>query len=74
MRDGTLIPIKDMSDSHLINTIKMLRRNVERYKMTHLAIAMGEYYYHMSDEEFLLSHIDTYGDLINELMKRGLEL
>lgn len=31
-RDGRTIPIRDMSDSHLRNTLAFLRRNVEHYR------------------------------------------
>lgn len=31
-RDGRIIPIRDMTDSHLRNTLAFLRRNVEHYR------------------------------------------
>lgn len=36
-RDGRRILVADMSDQHIINTIKMLRRNVEMYRLAYLS-------------------------------------
>lgn len=41
-KDGTQIAVVDMGDDHLRNTIRMLRRNVEHYRME-LVVQMGAY-------------------------------
>lgn len=41
-KDGREIPIVEMEDRHLINTIRFLRRNVLRYQCAQFS-AMGSY-------------------------------
>lgn len=81
MRDGTTIAIKDMSTSHLNNTIKMLERDVDNLKFKHAANAMSlargelameaangtaEFIYQMPTIEFLKEYT-PYGSLVKEL-------
>lgn len=72
MRDGTQVLIKDMSDRHLINTIKMLRRNVGLYKSGLVEVSESVDYMFIPDEKFLYDFVHHYKHLMNELKKREL--
>jgi hypothetical protein len=88
-REGVEIYIKDMTDKHLVNSLRMLERNTEAGRQK--AIAMGELFlttlrgeqaqYSIEQELANLEsgEIDTrdifpvYDDLVEEAEKRGLE-
>ncbi|GAB3797214.1 hypothetical protein [Virgibacillus kimchii] len=85
MRDGTKVAIKDMSTSHIVNSMKMLERNVMHIKMQYgsralsfvngdMATMAAEDYvtemYEMPDIEFLREHTD-YKSLEIELEMRS---
>lgn len=36
-KDGRVLLVSEMEDRHLVNTIRMLRRNVEAYRLAHLS-------------------------------------
>lgn len=75
MRDGTEILIRDMTDSHLRNTIKMLERNKHILKIKFIArekyfgTPEGDHAEQISDLEWLEQYT-PYPHLINELKSR----
>ena len=82
MRDGTRIWIKDMDDSHLLNTLRMLQRNAhylrdqteyEGFKM--LNFLQGEMAIESVEQELRKDWTDylpdIYDDLLRYARKRG---
>lgn len=86
MWNGDKIRIKDMSDSHLLNTIAMLLRNATFRRMNALACfpsfngEMAQFsaeqdwdnLNEMSDEEYAMQTIPLYKDMIEEALHRKL--
>lgn len=80
--EGHEIQIVKMSDSHLINTIKLLKRSANELKgnvAANIAEASGDVFggmdiIEMDDEEFLTIYVDQYNALIEELNNRELKL
>jgi hypothetical protein len=84
-KDGTKIRIKDMEDSHLLNTIRFLEKQTVRLNMRELDEMMsfpypnGEMAQHAFDQEFNMIgsaepnvHFPIYDDLVNEASRRNL--
>jgi hypothetical protein len=90
MKDGTKIRICDMSDRHLLNTIKMLERNHERHVQEHiregyncLAGMSGEIAVQSIEDDLDLlergevepgEFVPIYDDMVGEAARRGLNL
>lgn len=77
-KNGDIILISEMSDSHLINTIKLIKRKANNgVKIRHggYGFSVDEYWY---DEEIVtgskaLLYLN-FNNYMNELNKRGLKL
>lgn len=82
MRDGTLIAIKDMSDSHLLNAIKMCERNgyISTRTLSFDVYGpqpqgdMASYYYEQELDAILRAPVSSKLDELEaEAERRGLE-
>lgn len=79
-KNGKKIRIKDMSDQHLINTIKMLERRLEEAKRNmpypmfngDMAQWFAEQDYDAFQKSVVSDHVPIYDDLIEEKIMRGL--
>ena len=76
-KDGTNIEIKDMEDSHLVNTIRLLKRNAKNGVEVVYSVGWGEKDYPEFDSIVLygkhyLDTVDSYKDLKQEAKRRGL--
>jgi len=81
-REGQRIPVKDMTDVHLVNTIRYLRRQ-KRNQMMEAALRMAEFseppegfwddWADDSDvDDYLLRSCPTFETMLAEVRKRGL--
>lgn len=88
MRDGTKIRIKDMGDSHLLNTIAMLERVAGRRKAMALCSfpsfngEMAQFFAEQdwdsldqtSNEEYAAQIFPIYNDMVDESARRNLPI
>jgi hypothetical protein len=88
-REGEKILVKDMTDLHIINTLRMLERMADRWRMNALADAyffLGQVHGEMAElalerelEDIEENGIDpnkitpVYDTLVDEAIKRGLD-
>lgn len=87
--NGTAVLITDMDDHHLLNTIRLIRRQVDIYRQKMLdiiekeseeSVASGQgkqlhrsYELMRWDDDQILSHVDRYAELETARLQRGLE-
>lgn len=60
-----------MSDKHLINTIKFIRKRVNKFKTFLAMIKRDSNLLNTPDDEFLIKHLKIYRLLIKEAKRRG---
>lgn len=89
-KDGTEIPIREMTDSHLYNTIKFLQRTAEK-KVQAFALAPNPFTAEMASDSFdraqdavldnpeeavedALNEVPQYDNLLKEATRRGLNI
>jgi hypothetical protein len=81
MRDGQRIPIREMSDAHLVNTIRYLRRtahlallrSVAAFKMSEAAeMALGTEFDNL-EEDACVNAVPAFRVMVAEAEKRGLK-
>lgn len=81
-KDGQRIRIKDMTDTHLMNTIKMMERKVEEEVADiPYPVFQGEMAQFYADQDYEAAirmtpydRFELYGDMIEEANRRGLKL
>lgn len=81
-RDGSKIRIKDMADSHLVNTVRFLERHAEQVALTipcpQFNGEMAQFYAEQAYDQLQSDPVDTmlsgsiYDDLYEECIRRGL--
>ena len=77
-KDGTKIRIKDMSDQHIVNTLRLIERMhknaIEECPFPCFGGEMAQYYAEQEFDSFLSSDIEDifpiYGDLYEEAQRR----
>ena len=68
-REWKEVPIKDMTDSHLINTIKFCRKRADEWRL----VAYDYYEADLICWAEALELVPQYGNLLREARKRKLE-
>lgn len=77
MKDGTRIRVRDMTDSHLVNTIRLLEHaadNEQAYCMAFMEIGMGTEVDVLFDDSTPDDHFPIYTDLMIEAERRGIDV